>query len=210
MKKLLLALLFFTLAQPVKLHAQTAEVTQLILNIEKLNQLRKILQELKEGYDILFKGYTLIRDLSKSNFNLHQAFLDGLLEVSPGVKNYQRIKDIIALQLALLKEYQAAQRHFSASGFLNPDEMDYLESVYGRLIKRSVKNLDALTDVLTAKKLRMSDDERLKAVDSIYEDMTESLVFLRQFNASTSVLALQRKKEYQDIKMSQTLHGQSN
>ncbi|WP_159478762.1 TerB family tellurite resistance protein [Dyadobacter sp. 3J3] len=210
MKKLLLVLLLFTLACPVKLHAQTAEVTQLILNIEKLNQLRKILKQLKEGYDILFKGYTLIRDLSKNNFNLHQAFLDGLLEVSPGVKNYQRIKDIIALQLALLKEYQAAQRQFSTSGFLNPDELDYLETIYGRLIKRSVKNLDALTDVLTAKKMRMSDDERLKAVDTIYEDMQESLVFLRQFNASTSVLALQRKKEQQDIKMSQTLHGQSN
>lgn len=210
MKKLLLALLLFTLSAPLKVQAQTAEVTQLILNIEKLNQLRKILKELKEGYDILFKGYTLIRDLSKSNFNLHQAFLDGLLQVSPGVKNYQRIKDIIALQLALLKEYQAAQRQFSASGFLNPDELEYLESVYGRLIKRSVKNLDALTGVLTAKKMRMSDDERLKAVDGIYEDMAESLVFLRQFNASTSVLALQRKKEHQDIKMSQTLHRQSN
>ena len=210
MKKLLLALLLLTLSAPVKVHAQTAEVTQLILNIEKLDQLGKILKELKEGYDILFKGYTLIRDLSKSNFNLHQAFLDGLLQVSPGVKNYQRIKDIIALQLALLKEYQAAQRQFSASGFLNPDELQYLESVYGRLIKRSVKNLDALTDVLTPKKMRMSDDERLKAVDSIYEDMAESLVFLRQFNASTSVLALQRKKEHQDIKMSETLHGQSN
>lgn len=210
MKKLLIALLLFTLSAPVKLHAQTAEVTQLILNIEKLNQLRKILKELKAGYDILFKGYTLIRDLSKSNFNLHQAFLDGLLQVSPGVKNYQRIKDIIALQLALLKEYQAAQRQFSASGFLNPDELEYLESIYGRLIKRSVKNLDALIDVLTAKKMRMSDDERLKAVDGIYEDMAESLVFLRQFNASTSVLARQRKKEQQDIKMSQTLHGHSN
>jgi len=202
--------LLLTLASPVKLHAQTAEVTQLILNIEKLNELRKILKELKAGYDILFKGYTLIRDLSKSNFNLHQAFLDGLLEVSPGVKNYQRIKDIIALQLALLKEYQGAQRQFSGSDYLNPDEQKYLESVYGRLIARSVKNLDALTDALTAKKMRMSDDERLKSVDSIYEDMQESLVFLRQFNASTSVLALQRKKEYQDIKMSQTLHGPSN
>jgi hypothetical protein len=210
MKKLLLALLLLTLSAPVKVHAQTAEVTQLILNIEKLNQLRKILQELKDGYEILFKGYTLIRDLSKSNFNLHQAFLDGLLQVSPGVKNYQRIKDIIALQLALLKEYQAAQRQFSVSGFLRADELEYLDSVYGRLIKRSVKNLDALTDVLTTKKLRMSDDERLKAVDSIYEDMAESLVFLREFNASTSVLALQRKKEHQDIKMSQALHGQSN
>lgn len=210
MKKLLCCFLLLTLASPVKLHAQTAEVTQLVLNIQKLNQLRKILKELKAGYEILFKGYTLIRDLSKSNFNLHQAFLDGLLKVSPGVKNYQRIQDIIALQLALLKEYQAAQHQFSASGFLNSQELDYLETVYGRLIKRSVKNLDALTDVLTAKKMRMSDDERLKAVDTIYEDMQESLVFLRQFNASTSVLALQRKKEYQDIKMSQTLHGQSN
>ena len=208
MKKILLVLLL-TLSVPAHFNrasAQTAEVTQLVLNIEKLNELRKILQELKKGYDILVKGYDTIRDLSKGNFKLHEAFLDGLLEVSPAVKNYKRVADIIRFQLLLAEEYQTAFGRLRSTDYFNQDELDYMSGVYSRLINQSLKNLDALTTVLTAKKLRMSDDERLSAIDEIYEDMLSKLQFLRHFNATASVLALQRAKEQNDTEMIQQLY----
>ena len=34
----------------------------------------------------------------QGNFNLHKAFLDGLMMVSPAVKKYKRVADIITLQ----------------------------------------------------------------------------------------------------------------
>lgn len=208
MKKIFLALI---LALSVSSHfnrasAQTAEVTQLVLNIEKLNELRKILQELKKGYDILVKGYDTIRDLSKGNFKLHEAFLDGLLEVSPAVKNYKRVADIVRFQLLLVEEYQTAFGRLRSTDYFNQDELDYMSGVYSRLITQSLKNLDALTTVLTVKKLRMSDDERLSAIDEIYEDMQQKLQFLRHFNATASVLALQRAKEHSDTEMMQQLY----
>lgn len=208
MKKILLILLL-TVSVPAHFNrasAQTAEVTQLVLNIEKLNELRKILQQLKDGYDILVKGYDLIRDLSKGNFKLHEAFLDGLLEVSPAVKNYKRVADIVRFQLQLADEYQAAFRQLRSTDYFNQEELDYMSGVYARLINQSLKNLDALTNVLTAKKLRMSDDERLSAIDEIYEDMQQKLQFLRHFNATDSVLALQRAKEQSDTEMMQQLY----
>lgn len=208
MKKILLALILTlsVLAPFSQASAQTAEVTQLILNIEKLNQLRKILKELKNGYDILVKGYDTIRDLSRGNFKLHEAFLDGLLEVSPAVKNYKRVADIIRFQQQLLGEYQAAFRQLRSTDYFNQDELGYMSGVYSRLINQSLKNLDALTTVLTNKKLRMSDDERLSAIDDIYEDMQQKLQFLRHFNATASVLALQRAKEHNDTEMMQQLY----
>jgi excinuclease UvrABC helicase subunit UvrB len=208
MKKILLALIL-ALSGSASFNsasAQTAEVTQLILNIEKLNQLRKILQELKNGYDILVKGYDTIRDLSRGNFKLHEAFLDGLLEVSPAVKNYKRVADIVRFQLLLVEEYQAAFGRLRSTDYFNQDELDYMSGVYSRLINQSLKNLDALTTVLTAKKLRMSDDERLSAIDEIYEDMQQKLQFLRHFNATASVLVLQRAKEQSDTEMMQELY----
>ena len=36
------------------------------------------LKDMKEGYEIVSKGYSTIRDISKGSFNLHEAFLDGL------------------------------------------------------------------------------------------------------------------------------------
>jgi hypothetical protein len=178
--------------------AQTPEVTQLVLNIEKLNQLRKILKELKSGYEILFKGYTTIRDLSQRNFKLHEAFLDALLQVSPAVKNYKRVTDIVSCQLAIVSEYKATFRKLSDADNLTRAELAYIDKVYNDLITDSLNNLDALTTVLTAKKLRASDDERLKTIDSIYEQMSSKLTIVRHFNSNALLLSAQRENEKND------------
>lgn len=204
---LILFLLGVMLIPPNRASAQTPEVTQLILNIQKLNQLREILKELKAGYDILFKGYTTIKDISKGNFKLHEAFLDGLLEVSPAVKRYKRIAEIIDFQLELVSEYRTAFGQFQSGKYFNKDELDYMERVYARLINQSLKNLDALTMVVTAKKMRMSDDERLSAIDKIHEEMQDKLVFLRHFNSTAATLGLQRAKVSVEVESSAQLNG---
>ncbi|MFX5583033.1 hypothetical protein ABTE20_20720, partial [Acinetobacter baumannii] len=84
----------------------------LLLNIEKLAQFKKILKNMKNGYQIIFKGYTAVKDISQGNFNLHKTFLDGLMQVSPAVKKYKRIADIISYQLRISKEYKLAFNRF--------------------------------------------------------------------------------------------------
>lgn len=205
MKKILMITLL-AMAAPQGAMAQTQEVTQLVLNLEKLRQLRKTLQELKKGYDILFEGYTKIRDISRGNFELHQAFLDGLLKVSPAVKNYGRIRDIVQMQLAIVRECQQGRSRLSASGLYSPAELDYLTQVYHQLTSGSLQSLDALLDVVTDKKLRASDDQRLSAIDAIYEQVSEKLIFLRHLNSNNSVLAAQRKDEAASIKTSQMIY----
>lgn len=207
MRIALILLLVISLTVPKQVRAQTPEVTQLILNIQKLNQLRKILKELKAGYDILFKGYTTIKDISKGNFKLHGAFLDGLLEVGPAVKRYKRIAEIVDFQLKLVSEYRAAFAQFQSGKYFNKDELDYMGRVYARLINQSIKNLDALTMVVTAKKMRMSDDERLAAIDKIHEEMQDKLVFLRHFNSTAATLGLQRAKDLVEVETSTQLNG---
>jgi hypothetical protein len=129
------------------------------------------------------------------------------LQVSPAVKNYARVKDIIQAQLSLLKEYRQAYQRFSSSGSFSTDELTYMQDVYSKLIAKSLGDLDVLTTVLTAKKLRASDDERLKAIDGIYEDMTDKLSFLRHFNSNTSVLAAQRENEKNEAQTMQEIFG---
>lgn len=212
MKKraILIGILMCLLMNCQKAPAQSQEVTQLLLNIEKLIQFKQILSDMKKGYEILNGGYTTIKDLSKGNFTLHQTFLDGLLQVSPTVKNYKRVADIIRYQGLLLKEYKSAYARFSREGSFTPSELTYLKQVYKRLFKQSLKNLDELTTVLTAGKLRMSDDERLKAIDRIYADMEDKLEFLRHFNNKTTVLVIQRAREQKDVHTLESLSGINN
>lgn len=206
MKKVIVIFLMI-LGGASKLSAQSEEAQQLLLNVEKLAQLKQILIDLKKGYTIVSTGYNTIKNISQGNFSLHKTFLDGLLEVSPTVKKYRKVGDIINFQISIVKEYKAAYRRFSNDGNFTVKEMGYLSNVYANLFNQSVKNLDALTTVITANKLRMSDDERLKAIDNIYEDMQDKFVFLRHFNNNTTILALERARERNDAKSLKDIYG---
>lgn len=190
-----------------KAKAQTAEAEQLLLNWEKLVQLKAVLQNLYDGYTILEKGYNAVKDLSEGNFSLHQTFLDGLLEVSPAVKNYRRVADILNYQLRMVKESKAAFNRFKEGGTLTPEEIEYLGAVYTRLLRRSIAGLDKLALVLTAGELRMSDDERLGAIDRIYSGILDQYSFLRDFNNRTALLSLQRLGEKAQVEHSKKLNG---
>ncbi len=207
MKKLLIIVGVIILAAPVKATAQSAEVQQLLLNVQKLAQLKKILSNMKSGYQIVSGGYNTIKDISKGNFNLHQTFLDGLMQVSPAVRKYKRIGEIISMQSQLVKEYKSAFKRFEASNLFNTNEMIYMKNVYANLFNKSLQNLEELAMIVTAGKLRMSDDERLNAIDKIFNDAGDKLVFLRTFNKENNVLAIQRGREMVDTEVSKKLNG---
>lgn len=211
MKKILITgIVFVGLLFPSRVNAQAQEMQQLILNIEKLAQFRQILKDMKKGYEILSGGYNTVKNLTKGNFDLHETFLDALMQVSPTVRNYRRIGDIVNYQVLLVKEYKSAFNRFRNSKNFNPDEIAYLERVYNNLFKQSLRNLDELTSVITANKMRMSDDERLACIDKIYADMQDKLLFLRNFNNNTAILALQRAKESTDTQAMRSIYKLNN
>lgn len=205
MKKILILTILITLLMiPVKSMGQSAEIQQLILNIEKLSQFKKILSDMKKGYELLSGGYKTVKDMTEGNFSLHKTFLDALMQVSPAVKNYKRVAEIVEYQISIVKESRNGMNQFIKSGNFSGQEINYFEKVYGNLLNQSLRNLDELTIVITADKLRMSDDERLKAVDDIYEQMQDKLLFLRNFNTTSNVLALQRAREKNDVYVSKS------
>lgn len=193
-------LLLFTCVSIRSVRAQSTEIQQLLLNVEKLSQFKNILSDMKKGYTVLTTGYNAVKGIAQGNFSLHETFMDGLMLVSPEVRKYRRVADIIACQSAIVSEYRTAFARFKASDNFNLSEVDYLGRVYGQLFSQSADNLDELLMVITSGELRMSDDERLQAIDRIYADTSDKLNFLRSFNRQTSILNLQRQKEKADIK----------
>lgn len=208
MKKIttILCFLIAGFVNSYKVSGQSDEIQQLLLNVEKLAQFKQILSDMKKGYLILEKGYNSVKNIAEGNFDLHKEFLDGLMEVSPTVRNYRRVAGIINCQVTLVKEYQNAYNRFKQDNNFNGVEINYLAQVYNNLFKESLRGLDELLTIITAGKARMSDDERLHAIDGIYEDMQERLAFLRHFNNNTTILALQRAKERNDAETIQKIY----
>lgn len=210
MKKWMFGFFFMlNLLLTAKATGQVQEVQQLLLNVEKLAQLKNILEDLKKGYHIVSQGYSTVKSLSEGNFSLHDSFLSGLFEVSPTVRNYRRIADIVRAQVSLIKEHKAAYQRFAGSGHFSLEELKYMKSVFNNLFNQSVKNIEALTAVITAGKLRMSDDERLTSIDAIWKDASDQLTFLRLFSSDTKLLALQRAKAKADVSKQKTLFPQT-
>lgn len=210
MKKIIVLLIVLNTYMAAKLSAQSEEAQQLLLNVEKLAQFKQILSDMKKGYQVISTGYSTVKNLSEGNFNLHKTFLDGLMMVSPSVKKYKRIADIINNQIMIVKEYKNAFNRFKQDGNFNAEEIVYLGNVYGNLFKQSLNDLDELAIIITYSKVRMSDDERLEAIDRIYNNMQDKLLFLRHFNNNTTILAVQRAREKHDVVTMKKIYGVTN
>ena len=49
---------------PCLSQAQTYEAEQLLFDVQKLSQLKQMLADLKKGYEIVYKGYSTIKNIS--------------------------------------------------------------------------------------------------------------------------------------------------
>jgi len=195
----LFVFLLLLTATATKVSAQDQDLEQLILNIEKLTQFKSILSDMKTGYTILTQGYGQVKDLTQGNFNLHSAFLNSLMQVSPEVRQYGRIADIVSAQLSLVSEGKAMLGRMNGSGHFSAAELVYFNGVFNSLLRGSVDNLTNLANVITGGVMRMSDGERIAQIDHIYSDTQNKLLFLRHFDASVQVLEVQRQKELNEV-----------
>jgi hypothetical protein len=200
-------MLFLILSFAVKAQAQSNELQQLLLNIEKLTQFKAILSDMKKGYQIYQQGYSSISDLSKGNFNLHHIYLISLMAVNPAVRNNPRVNQIISQQQDIIREYKRYTSLFRQSGTFSLKELDYIYNVYSQLVKQSNVNIDDLASITTAGQLRMSDDDRLRGIDRIYNSSSDQLQFLRFFNRQAVMLSLQRSKDLNDARVLRRLYS---
>jgi len=193
-------LCFLMLLLPNPGYGQSTEAQQLLLNVEKLSQLKNILADMKKGYLLISSGYKAVKYIAEGNFSLHEVFLDGMMLVSPEIKRYHKVADIITDHGRIVSEYKRAFKRFQASGNFSENDIAYLAGVYKQLFNLSMDNLDELLMVITSSNLRMSDQERLAAIDRIFADSEEKLTFLRAFNDQATMLDLQRSRERTDVK----------
>jgi hypothetical protein len=187
--------------------AQSDELKQLELDLSQLSLLKSMLQEMDQSYTILQQGYENIKGIEQGNYNLHETYLDGLLAVSPAVQNDPGITATVSAQQEIVREYGNAFSRFKTDPHFTGAEVNYLAAVYTNLLARSTQDLRELTMVITADSLRMSDAERLSAIDRINRDMQDRLTFLNAFDNRVSLLAARRDRDADDLLTLKKLYG---
>ncbi|MES2328218.1 MAG: TerB family tellurite resistance protein [Bacteroidota bacterium] len=178
--------------------AQAQELQQLQLDLEKLAQFKLILSQMKQGYTTLENGYNSIRDATKGNFDLHKGYLDGLLRVSPSVKQSPAIKKMYAVQRSVAILFQALFNQYATNGLFSAAELNDLKNKYDAYHQRISDGVDLLQIITRAGDLRMSDAERLDAIHTIDADVTSQVDYIQSVLKDYAKLRMLREQQRKD------------
>lgn len=183
--------------------AQTQELEQLKINLEKLVQLKLMLAQAKQGYQTLTNGYNAVRDVAKGNFNLHKKQLDLLLVVSDQVRLSPAIQKSQNNYGSMEKEVSDWMQVVRSLGLFTSKELDEMNRDFLVIIVKSTDDKKTLSLVLNDGTLRMNDAERLSLMEMISANSDQYLASVRQkVNAQTgiAVARAQTKKDRDAIK----------
>lgn len=166
--------------------------------LKQIAKLEIYIIDLEKGYKIAREGLTTIGEIKKGEFNLHSLFFSSLQSVNPSVAKYSKIALIISDQLSIISSFKTLIQYLNKSGKLTNSEMQYVETVFTNMVNECTKNLNALIAVTTDGKLEMTDDERIRRIDGIYDDMEDKYAFTQSFISKTGLLVYQRNDEAND------------
>lgn len=196
-------ILMMACAATVRTDAQTQEMEQLKLNLEKLAQFKLMLTEMKSGYQTLLNGYNALRDAGRANFSLHKEYLDGLLTVSSSVASQPAVQRIYAEQKRLLSDGKTWIARLKGAQAFKVSEINEIVTSYTTMVALVDADTELLLRVLAPGLFRMSDGERsgfISAIESSVQRQVQKFAMLQeQYNRQLS-LRIQTKRDAQDIR----------
>ena len=130
-----------------------------------------------------------------------------LYRIKSVISHYHRLKDILANQAAIVKEYKVAWALFRQDKFFTPDEIEHMSNVYSGILKESLQSLDLLSLVINSFITQMSDAKRLEIIITVADAIEKAYVDLREFNHQNKILSLQRAAESGEIEYVKRLYG---
>ncbi|MGH2622496.1 MAG: hypothetical protein ACRDE7_02430 [Sphingobacterium sp.] len=149
----------------------------------------------KKGYDIVGSGINTVKDIKNGEFGLHTAFFSSLKVVSPVIRNNSKIAEIIGLQVAISKSFDAVRD----DAFLSAGDREYIASVRSKVLEECLIDLEELLLVITSGKVEMAEDERLVRLDQVYAGMKDKSAFTQRFTDEVALLLSQKQSEQRSI-----------
>ena len=182
------------------------KATQKKYLLQQIAALQVYIGYVSKGYSIAKKGLNTIQDIKHGDLNLHSNYFTSLVTVNPKVKRYTKVADIISLQIDIARQASKTIKDCKNSHQLTTAELEYLQKVFTTLLDDCAKCLDALLNIITNGQLSMKDDERIAAIDKLYNDMADKQIFIRSFSNSSKGLCVQRENDQNNIIISKKLN----
>ena len=203
MKKIILVLLLLGFFKG-NMHAQAKQQRMLL---QQIAALQTYIGYAQKGYSVAKKGLGTINDFKRGEFNLHTDYLTSLKQVNPKIKKYARLTEIIALQIKIIKSYKSFYQKIRQDDLFHEDEVNYIKRVFERVLENCDDNIDELLTIVSDGTLETKDDERIKRIDIVYQNMLDNYAFCESFGNQTKLMALSKAMELKEAKTSRDLRG---
>ncbi|MEB2782186.1 conjugal transfer protein TraI [Algoriphagus sp. C2-6-M1] len=129
-----------------------------------------------------------------------------LWKVKRIITQFQRVRDIAAMQKQLVREYQNTWGVINTSAVLAWEEKKVISGVYQQILEESLQNLSHLSGVMTSYTTQMNDADRLASLHLAEDRIRKNLVDLRSLNSrnmrlihSRELLPLNNLKQNYDL-----------
>ncbi|RQO74507.1 hypothetical protein DBR43_03710 [Pedobacter sp. KBW06] len=149
----------------------------------------------KKGYNIASSGLQTIKDITNGEFSLHSAFISSLKTVSPVIRKHVKVAEIIEYQIKIGRAFGTVKY----SPYLSVSNQLYVIGVHEKIIQECGKDLEELFLVITSGKVEMTDEERLRRLDIIYESIVDKYAFTMDFIGQVRIMINQAEREEQFI-----------
>jgi len=153
---------------------------------------------LKDGYKIAKTGLNVVNDVKHGEFNLHNAFFTSLKTVSPTVRGYGRVAEIVSMQLALVKSANQIEKQAQASTSFDEDELHYLQKIFSAITDGCLEDVLALTNIITSGKLELTEDQRIARINHLYDSVKDKYAFVQSFGGDINAQTVIRKHDKQE------------
>lgn len=173
--------------------------------IDQIAALKVHLGNLKKGYQIVQRGLYTIDNIKSGNFNLHRDFFGSLNKVNPHIANSAKVADIIAYQYYIIRDFKQSNARCRRDGNFTAEELYYLGYCYTNMMKSCDLTLTQLMETIASDKRQMTDDQRIKEIDRLHDDMRDKYAFVRAFGNDNLSLSAIRGKEKRDAQLRKKL-----
>lgn len=148
-----------------------------------------------------------IRSWVAQQKEIYAAYFDELQRVKTAIAYYHRVKDILELQKAMLRDHKTAYRAIKSDAHFTQEEVQYMKGVFEALLTGCTQNLELLSLVIESFQLEMSDAARLRMIDEVAQNMQTHYNDLKSFAHQNMQLSLSRAKDVQEVTFIKALYG---
>lgn len=173
----------------------------------QIEALQVHLEYVKTGYKIVDKGLNTIGEIKDGTFDLDQDYFNSLQQVNPLIRKSPKVNEILVYQQLINNEFKKLIKYCKESPHYSNDEVNYVTRVSQGMSAQGKAAVAELTIITTAVKAEMTDDERLKRLDKIHEEILDQHAFTKHFVGTTKMLAIQRAKEKQQTDAMKKLYN---